>query len=218
MVSPCSSSSSSSAPIQEGPDPILHPLQHEKWQVLNELTAHLWVTDLAKIVADYAQKAIVFGPQEYRNYYGVDVGEEALPREALDWWNSLDAITPFDANGNPIYNYETHHGFYYIPANYKAYPNPNWLVPGTHIHEDVPMDIEAFDRLAEAPQQGYPSRFKHNTQSLRQNGKVKAAGSYWIAPRKNVLFRNKTTAQQRALMEELNVCGAPQKLDSGIRN
>jgi hypothetical protein len=66
------------------------------------------------------------------------------------------------------------------------------------------MDIEAFDRLAQTPVKGHPSRFKYDSDILLQNKKITAAKSYWIAPRKTVLFRKETTARQRALMQELN--------------
>lgn len=189
------SSASSQVSFRRGPDQNKQPLQYERWKIVsvlcefNSLTYVPFPEGVAKLVVDYVAKSVVFGPQDWREYFALDVGEEQLPEEALQWWSSLDAVTPFDGEGNPIFNYETHHGFYYIPAK----------GPGR-----VPLDLETFDQLAQQPKLGNASRFRLQVEDLRQNLTVQVVESCWIAMRKNVLFREKTAAQQKALMDELN--------------
>lgn len=144
---------------------------------------------VAQLVVNYAASCVVFGPQDWHEYYGFDVQEEQLSEEAFRWWLSLDAVTPFDLEGNPIFNYETHHGFYYLPAN----------GPG-----GVSLDLKKFDRLAQKPKKGLASRFKFTTLALRQNRNIKAVTSCWAAVRKEILFRNESAEDQRALMAKLN--------------
>jgi len=188
----------------------LHPIQAQRYRFLSRVEGWFDLGELytsatlAKIVADYVQEAIVFGPRDYRTAYGVDVGDAVFPEEDRIWWNSLDAITPFDSQDNPIYNYETHHGFHYIPANCKPLTERVAHLLGVHVGEEIAMDIENYDLLAAELEVGGPSRFRDESESLCQNKKIRSATSCWVAQRKQVLFRNETTVKQRALMQELN--------------
>lgn len=189
--------SSSSLP----PDESRHPLQFQRWTVIQRLsecntTTYVPFNDgIAKLVADYAATCPVFGPQDWLVYFGVEVGivgNGQLPEEALQWWNSLDAITPFDTHGDPIFNYETHYGFFYIPAQFRTLRNTE------------PLDLETFDLVAQKPKKGNPSRFAFDVEGIRQNKQIHAVSACWAAMRKEVLFRDKTLEAQRALMDKLN--------------
>lgn len=120
-------------------------------QALFAATNGQFVHGVARLVADFVGNGVAFGPDDWREYHGVDVGQDELPERAFRWLFSLDALTPMDTAGNPLYNYMTHYGFHYIPAqlsfgNYmslvekpiKGNPSPfmDWRQDNQHCQYD----------------------------------------------------------------------------------
>lgn len=175
-----------------------HPLQYQKFVKLRELRAHLPLESAAQRVVEYAQDAVVFGPVDYRTHYGLDVQEIALSEKAIEWFNSPDAMTPSDKQGHPIYNYETHFGFYFIPSTYKDEKG-----------EVRPFTLEKFLSVIQNPKVGpssqlaYREDFSHpNLKDIQQMMKMQPNKSHWIALRTNLLFENKDNKKE--LMQKLN--------------
>lgn len=181
--------------------PLQNSGQNSRWQhlILKELDVMNAgaFPGVAQIVVEYIKNGVVFGPADWREYYGANVGNEELTAEAFQWWNSLDAITPFDPAGQPVYNSDTHYGFYYIPARYR--PNPDM--------GEVPLHLQEFEYLAQQPKKGNPSRLndKARKEAFEQNEKVQASAACWAAMRKgDVFFRGQTAPQQRDSLKALN--------------
>lgn len=135
---------------------------------------------VSRLIAFFTGNGVVFSPKDCRNEYHLVVEDEELPEEAYRWWNSLDALTPFDGYGNPIFNYMTHYGFYYIP----------------------PTSLGDFDRL-DRTRNELPVR-SSESDAYRQVKNAQADAAYWVAPRIGYLKDGVHYSVQPQLIANLN--------------
>lgn len=203
--------------LQQAPDQFTHPLQHQRWTVLKGLEAFskaykIFPEKVLKLTGDYAgieADTVAFGPREWREHYNVAVGEDQLPEEALKWWLSPDAMTPVDEQGHPVFNYETHHGFFYVPARYTTIPAVpsglsglfSRLLRSPEKAEEHPLDLDNFVQLAQEPEKGHPCQFTEDP-SLQSGAhrRLQAIHPCWAAVRKELLFRNQPEERLRVML------------------
>ena len=120
-----------------------------------------------------------FGGEEWRKYFGVDVGNPQLPRGFFSWWTAPDAIDPTK------YNYETH-------------LDPIWR---PDIVSEQPYDLETLTRLAAAPQGGgHPTPIDQDSEAFRQHARTPAGPGCWLAVRRNVVARNRIMSNKKQLL------------------
>lgn len=89
-------------------NPIPHPIDN----ILNDLIPG-FPQSLSNIINEYViGKLEFFGGEEWRKYFGVDIGDPKLPAEFFSWWYGQDAIDLFENQPNPRNNFETHIAVY----------------------------------------------------------------------------------------------------------
>lgn len=143
---------------------------------------------LSDIINEYViQQPDCFGGEEWRKYFGVNIGNPSLPNEFFSWLGSHDAVDILENSPRPRYNYETHIVVY----------RPQFINGKTYT-------LSTLLNLSKNKVKWEPAITMAQMYLLKQIAKIPAGSQGWLALRKGAVAQDPLYSKQIKYINDLN--------------
>lgn len=156
--------------------------------------------DKAAVIEEIKQKA--FGPEAWKNFFGVRTCKYELDDRILKFLLKRDVFAPDQ------FNYMTHLPPILMPKILKE--DIPQTIPSVHRHRftkyigRMQYNFEVLDKLVQTPLKGHPSRIDFPSAILTDIEKQQSRFPCWLVVRKELVARDLSTIEQIKYMKKKN--------------